>query len=153
MFSKHPWMTFFYFIFVSTSTSSNGTAASNFSHFLTRFSLFFFVFTKLDDLLILNGKTFFFMRQSDLSRCLLLTLWPRLQMTKHFNIIFDKFDKRLFIVCDVSESEWERMSKNTWWILFLFMEKCAMIVCRWFVCGTSSNRSIKSNFYHPRNWL
>lgn len=50
---------FFYFIFVSTSTSSNGTAASNFSHFLTRFSLFFFVFTKLDDLLILNGKTFF----------------------------------------------------------------------------------------------
>lgn len=98
-------------------------------------------------------KDFFFMRQSDLSRCLLLTLWPRLQMTKHFNIIFDKFDKRLFIVCDVSESEWERMSKNTWWILFLFMEKCAMIVCRWFVCGTSSNRSIKSNFYHPRNWL
>lgn len=43
-------------------------------------------------------------------------------MTKHFNIIFDKFDKRLFIVCDVSASEWENV-KNYMMNSFSFYGK------------------------------
>lgn len=109
--SKHPWMTFFSF---SHSLGVHFNLDNRYSWLQISVS-----HTKFDDLLILNGKTFIFMRQSDLS--LLLKLWHWIRVTKHLNIIFDK-QAPFYYVCDVSE----RMSKTTseWWILsFLLHSK------------------------------